>query len=343
MRVAIDAMGGDNAPGMNVRGAIEYLHSFEYKRTLKNVPDFGIERSEIILVGNEDVLKTELENLEDHYPVKIVHAGDVIGMHESPAQALRRKKDASVQVMNRLMKKNQVDAVISAGNTGAAMAASILNNGRLKGVSRPAIATIFPTECGATAILDVGANVNCRPDNLLHFGIMGSTYMKHLFGIERPRIGLLSVGEENTKGNELTLKAHTLLSNSSVNFIGNVEGRDIFKGTADVVVCDGFTGNIILKFAESIFGFLIYSFRDKAMKTFTRKIGARLVKPIFMEMRHEMSYDEYGGAPLLGINGVSIICHGNSSPTAIANAIRVAVRMVNQKINDRIKEGLGVQ
>jgi glycerol-3-phosphate acyltransferase PlsX len=269
--------------------------------------------------------------------LRVVHADEVVSMAESPGRAVRAKKNSSIVICNKLCRQGDVDAVIAAGNTGAAMAASLLYMGRLKGVSRPAIMALFPSEKNIVAILDVGANTDCKPGHLYQFAVMGSIFTSHILGYKKPRVGLLNIGEERSKGNEITTEAHTLLEGADLNFIGNVEGRDIFKGVADVVVCDGFVGNVLLKFGESIFGFITHQLRKKVSGSFPRSLGAVLLRPVFREVKKEMSPEDYGGAPLIGVDGISIICHGNSSPLAIANAIKVARQLVREDVNLLIK------
>lgn len=328
MQIAVDAMGGDQAPDIIIRGAVM-------------ATEVVGENVEILLVGDEAQVWERLSGYSYRDgSISVVHAPEVIGMNEPPAYALRKKKGSSIAVATRLQREGRVDALVSAGNTGAVMAASILELGRLEGVRRPAIASVFPSARGRCVVLDVGANAECKPIHLLQFGIMGSIYTQCVFGLDNPTVGLLNIGEESSKGNELTLEAHRLLAESTLNFIGNVEGRDIFKGTADVVVCDGFVGNIILKFAESIIDMLMTALKEKVLTDFRGKFGAFLLRPAFEEFRKELDYQEYGGAPLLGIDGVCIICHGGSSAKAIMNAIKVAERMVCSQVNKHIKSQL---
>jgi glycerol-3-phosphate acyltransferase PlsX len=248
-----------------------------------------------------------------------------------------KKEQIQAEVGMRLLKENQVDGFISGGNTGAVMTHALMTLGRLEGIHRPAIASFLPTEKGIVVVLDVGANAECKAINLYQFGVMGSVYTSHVFKKSNPRIGLLSIGEESTKGNELTLMAHKLLSEDhSLNFIGNVEGRDVLKGTCDVVVCDGFVGNIVLKFAESMDGFLTWLVKKRIRESLLFRLGAFLVKVSIRDLRRVLDYTEYGGAPLLGVNGVCIICHGQSPPKAIKNALKLAAEMVKEKINQRI-------
>jgi phosphate acyltransferase len=341
IRIAVDAMGGDHAPSVLIEGSIAALISYT--------------DIEISLVGDKAVLSKCLEQAIGSLPthstqqsseyilnerVKLIHADEIIDMSESPARAIRVKKNSSIVVANKICRSGEVEAVISAGNTGAAMASSLLYMGRLTGVSRPAIMALFPSKKNIVAILDVGANTDCKAEHLYQFGVMASIYTSHVLGYKSPRVGLLSIGEERTKGNELTINAYELMEKSELNFIGNIEGRDIFTGDVDVVVCDGFVGNVILKFGESIFGFITHLMREKVSRSVVRKTGALLLRPLFQEIRRDMSPEEYGGAPLLGVDGVSIICHGNSTPIAIKNAIRIARQLVLEKVNEQIKSEL---
>ena len=341
IRIAVDAMGGDNFPEVLIEGSLAALRLY---------PDV-----KITLVGDEKVVGDSLEQIisskeaeksgsETYRSLRdrlnIVHADEVIGMSESPAQAIRSKKNSSIVVANKLCRSKEVEAVISAGNTGAAMASSFLYMGRIAGVSRPAITALFPSKKNLVAVLDLGANTDCKPEHLYQFGVMASIHTSHVLGYSNPRVGLLSIGEERSKGNELTDRAYELFEHSDLNFIGNVEGRDIFKGDVDVVVCDGFVGNVLLKFGESIFDFVTHSLRKNIYKSIWRKIGAYLLKPAFMELKKQMSVDDYGGAPLLGVDGISIICHGNAPPVAIKNAIKVARQLVIEEMNEKIKHEL---
>ena len=331
MRIAVDAMGGDFAPAAIVHGGIDAVRFHRH--------DF-----EVVFVGDEEQIKQEIARhfFTGELPISIVHASEKIEMNESPMLALKQKKDSSIAVAMRLHREGKVDAVLSAGNTGAVMAAALLTLGHMQGVSRPAIASILPNERGKSLVIDVGANVDCKPPQLLQFGIMGSIFMSHLFELERPRVALLNIGEEDSKGNEAALGAYRLLQESPLNFIGNIEGRNILRDATDVVVCDGFVGNIILKFAESIDGVYSSNLKRKIGKKIFSQIGAFLLQPTFDGLRKIFDYQEYGGAPLLGVNGVCIICHGKSTPKAIKNAIREAERMVTGKINDHIRQQLEV-
>jgi glycerol-3-phosphate acyltransferase PlsX len=328
IKIAIDAMGGDYAPFSIVAGAVLAQRGLS-------------DKTELILVGDKTQIDAELQNLNaTDLPIKVVHSSQVIGMAEEAAESVRKKPDSSIVNALTLQKNGEADAFISAGNTGAVMAASLIILGRLQAVNRPAIGAFFPTEKGAALVLDVGANSDCKAQNLYQFGLMGSLYYANIFGNENPRVGLLSIGEEKSKGNELTIASHKLLSAADLNFAGNIEGRDILKGKADVVICDGFVGNIILKFAESIDSFLGELVRRQVRVNLLAKIGALLLQPAFKDLKKNLDYAEYGGAPLLGINGVSIICHGKSSPKAIKNAVGTAQMMVERKINRLIEARL---
>lgn len=325
MRIGLDAMGGDNAPVGIVDGAIDAL-----RRRNGSI--------ELALVGPEALLRDYLdERGYDDAGVEIVDAPETIGMHESPAQAIRRKRNSSIVRAMRLQKEGAVSAVVSAGNTGAAVASSLLQLGRLRGIDRPGIALQWPTKKGYSIILDGGANSDCTPKNLLQFAEMGVVYAEQFLGRRAPRVGLLSIGEEPSKGNELTREAHTLLEESDLDFAGNVEGRDVFEGVIDVVVTDGFTGNVLLKSTESILGFFTWLLREGVGSSIPRRIGAALMRPAFDGMKRKLDYAEYGGMPLLGVNGVTIIGHGGSSARAIENAILAAEHFVESGVNDHIR------
>jgi len=326
MKIALDAMGGDRAPVGIVDGAYEAVHE----------AGGGFD---VYLVGREDVLGEYISEKGFNSPhVHIINASEVIEMSESPATAIRRKKDSSISVAMRLHKQGEVEAVVSAGNTGAVVASSLLQLGRIPGIDRPGIAIFVPTMDGGTVLLDGGANSDCNPHNILQFAFMGSVYSETFMEKTNPKIGLLSIGEEKSKGNQLTREAYELLEKSDLNFVGNVEGRDIFAGKVDVVVTDGFVGNVILKFTESIIYYINSLIRDGVKDYPLSKLGALLMKPVFRRMKKKLDYAEYGGAPLLGINGVIIICHGGSSARAIKNALLAAHRFVSVGINEKIKE-----
>lgn len=314
MKIAIDAMGGDYAPLEIIKGTLQAAGSFP--------------QLQLILVGRQADIKTYLpEKLPAN--ISLYEAGEVIEMNEHPAGAVRKKKDSSIVVGTRLVKEQQADAIVSAGSTGAQMAAALLGLGRIKGIERPAIATVLPTLTGGKLILDVGANPDADPAHLLQYAIMGSIYAEKIMGIDRPKVALLNIGSEEGKGNELTQKAYPLLQEAQLNFGGNIEGRDVPYGKADVIVCDGFVGNVVLKTAEGLAGVIFELIKEKISATPVRKLGALAVKPGLKEIAKMMDYAEYGGAPLLGVNGISIICHGSSKQKAIFNAIRVAESCVN--------------
>ncbi|WP_227767811.1 phosphate acyltransferase PlsX [Zhaonella formicivorans] len=325
MRIALDAMGGDYAPQEIVAGAIQAAKE---------------SRLEIVLVGEEQVISRELKKYPSCANISVYHASEVIAMDEEPALALRKKKDASIVVATKLVKDGYADAVVSAGSTGAQMASSLLGLGRIKGILRPAIATVFPTLQGGKLILDVGANADCKPANLVQFARMGAIYAEKVMGIQRPKVGLLNIGSEETKGNELAQETFRLLTGEDLNFIGNIEARYIPYGEADVVVCDGFVGNTILKLAEGLAGALFTLIKQEVEKDFVRKIGGMLVRSAFKDIKKTMDYAEYGGAPLLGIEGVSIICHGSSKARAIKNAIHVAQKCIENQFVSKLREAI---
>ncbi len=319
MRIALDAMGGDYAPATNVEGAVE---------AVKKIKDISI-----ILVGQESELIKELK--KGGYPhsrISIRHASQIVGMDESPISALRRKKDSSVRVAFDLVSSGEADAVVSAGNSGVVMATALYVLGRIPGVDRPAIATIIPTLKGRFVLIDAGANVDCKPNHMVQFAIMGEAYAKHIFNIKDPKIGLLGIGEEDVKGNELTRVVFKYLKSLHKNFIGNVEGKDIFLGDVDVVVCDGFVGNIALKISEGLAEAVTKMLKREIKKRTSGKIGYLFLKNAFRSFKKKTDYSEYGGAPLLGINKPCIISHGRSTSRAIKNAIKVAVDLHHKRI-----------
>lgn len=318
MRIAVDAMGGDHAPLEIIKGALGALAEN------KNL--------HIVLVGREEEIMKNLPGEVIPERIEIVNSREVISMDEHPATAYRKKKEASITVAAKLVKEKRAEALISAGSTGAQMVASLLGIGRLKGIDRPAIGTVFPTLTGNVLLLDAGANADCKPENLFQFAQMGNIYSQRILGISNPRVGLVSIGEEEAKGNELTLQAHELLKKQTkINFIGNVEGRDILTGKADVIVCDGFVGNIILKVIEGTATTIFTFLKEEIKKSTASKAGALLMKPGFRNLKAKLDYAEIGGAPLLGIKGISIICHGSSKALAIKNAINVAVDCINNE------------
>ena len=324
IRIAVDAMGSDHSPAVEVDGAVQA--ALEY-----GIP--------IVLVGQEPRLRELLANYETPGPsLEIVHASEVVTMDDSAAAAVRRKKDSSIRVAERLMREGAVSGVVSAGNTGAVMATAKLMAGTLPVVDRPALSTVLPTQKGKPAILlDVGANVDCKAHHLEQFAIMGDIYSRTIFGIRRPRIGLLSIGEEDSKGNELTKEVFKSLKRAPINFIGNVEERDIFKGDLDVIVCDGFTGNVALKLSEGLIETFTAMLGQELQKTLSAKVGYIFAQNAFRQFKRRLDYSEYGGAPLLGIRGITIVCHGRSNANAIKNAIRVAHEFCKHNVNDVIE------
>lgn len=321
MRIALDAMGTDGAPLSEIAGAASALKDL----------DGDIE---ILLVGDQGILEPALD-AEPDVPrdrISIVHAPDRIAPGESPASAIRKKPNSSIALGIRLQKEGKADAFVSAGSTGAVMAASLVLLRPLPGVDRPAIGTLLPTAERPALMLDAGANIDCRPHHLVQFARLGTIYAQDLMGVAAPRVGLLNIGEEPEKGDELAVEAHALLRESGLNFIGNVEGRDIIRGACDVLVCDGFVGNVLLKFYESVAGLVIQLLRKEL-----RRKGTDLELD---EVFRVLDYAEYGGAPLLGVNGVSIICHGQSTPKAIRNAIGVAARAVRSRMVSHIAREL---
>ncbi|HIP38742.1 MAG TPA: phosphate acyltransferase PlsX [Desulfocapsa sulfexigens] len=328
MRIALDAMGGDHGPDEQIAGAIQALEETDLQLTL--VGDESAIRSCLDQVAPSDSIASRLQ---------IVHTSEIVEMGESPVDAIRKKKNSSVMLAFDLVKKGDAAAAVSAGNSGATMAAAVRKLGRLKNVSRPGIANAFPTLKKPVVMMDVGANVDCRPGHLFQFALMASAFSR-IFDIDSPRVGILSIGEETGKGNQLVKTTHKLLSASSLNFIGNVEGRDIFQGNVDVIVCDGFVGNVCLKVSEGLVEAATEMIRKGILGSFKAKIGYWLARPVFREFKKRVDYAEYGGAPLLGINGTGIICHGKSNAFAIKNAIIEASKIVENKVNDKIAESL---
>ncbi len=321
-------MGGDFAPHNVVAGAVEALR-------------FSRNNFRIVFVGLEDRVRDELAQYDvNGLPYDIVHASEVVGMDDVPTVAIKQKKNSSIAVGVTLHREHKVDAFVSAGNTGAVMSASTLILGRIEGVGRPTIGAFLPSEKGVCLLLDAGTNVDCRPHHLLEFAVMGTIYQSYMYQQPNPTVGLLSIGEESTKGNELTLEAYRLLSKSKLNFIGNVEGRDILRGKAHVIVCDGFVGNVVLKFAESVLGLLKVKFRDYAAKDFFRKLWVGMMYGTLKKILKDFDYQEQGGVPLLGVKGVSIIGHGGSTPKAIKNMILKAEEIVRKDINRHIQQAL---
>lgn len=322
MKIIIDAMGGDNAPYAPVKAAV---------RAAKEL------NVEIVLVGREDDIKKELEkNGFTGNTISIVHAEDVISNHEEPSKAVRSKKNASVVVAANMLKNGEGDALLSMGNTGALLASGLLIVGRIKGVLRPALGALLPSAKGPKMLIDAGANTNCKPENLVQFGIMGSIYMKNVLNIENPTVGLMSNGEEEGKGDELTKETYPLFEKTLVNFIGNIEGRDVMEGTADVITCDGFVGNVILKTVEGMGHVVSGKIKDIFKKNFFTKIGAMFVMGGLNDFRQTMDYREYGGAPLLGTKRPVIKGHGSSDAKAVFSAIVQAKKFVETNVIDEI-------
>jgi glycerol-3-phosphate acyltransferase PlsX len=329
IRVALDAMGGDRGPEVNVEGAVAAAR------------EHG---TAVVLVGLEEELHRHLRRQDaGQLPISLRHAPEVVEMGESPMAALRRKKQSSIRIGLELVKQGEADAFVSAGNTGAVMAAALVVLGPLPGVERPAIAVLMPTLTGQAVLLDVGANVDCKARHLVQFAIMGHVYARDILGLPRPRVGLLSIGEEESKGNELTRETFKELEDeASLNFIGNVEGRDVFNGNSDVIVCDGFTGNVALKISESVAETIFHLLREELGRDLRGRTGSLLLLPAFRRFKRRIDPAEYGGAPLLGVNGVCVISHGRSTGKAIKNAIRVAGECVANKVIPHIREGIAL-
>ncbi|MFO0779245.1 MAG: phosphate acyltransferase PlsX [Nitrospira sp.] len=326
MKIALDAVGGDHGPAPCVEGALQAVKECDV---------------EVILVGDEAILKQECQRQSGHDPrLSIRHASQVVEMHESPAAVARKKRDSSIWVATELVKSGEAGAVVSPGNTGASMVASFFVLGLIKGVERPAIATSLPTLSGEAIMLDVGANVDCTAQHLEQFALMGNEYGKHLLGKPNPRVGLLSIGEEDSKGNEVTKEAFKLLKSSSMNFVGNVEGRDVYSGIADIVVCDGFIGNVALKISEGVAEMIKRLLLREISGHFFGRLAYPLIAGPLANLKRKIDYAEFGGAPLLGVNGVTMICHGRSSAKAIKNAIRRAKGMAEGGVRELIQRDI---
>lgn len=323
--IAVDAMGGDNAPKAEVEGAVEAARSLGVK---------------VILVGRQEALRKELNKIDDHrgLPIEIVNASQQITMEDSAARAVRSKRDSSLRVASRLVRDGIAQGFVSAGNTGAVMATAKMVQGVLPGVERPALAGIFPTLIGKpVVVIDVGANVDCTPRMLAQFAVMGEIYSRVVLHQQKPKVGLLSIGEEEHKGNDSTRSATPLLKSLPIDFMGNVEGRDIYTGRSDVIVCDGFIGNVALKVSEGLVDMVKQMLQESLSATITRQMGALLARAAFTDFKKRVDYSEYGGAPLLGVRGICIICHGRSNANAIKNAIRVALEFSTGKVNEGIE------
>lgn len=319
-------MGGDHGPGVIVEGALAAARRWGMN---------------IILVGDADTVQAELSGHDcSGLSVSVEHASEVVGMHDSASDAVRKKKDSSIRIAFELVRNERADAVVSAGNSGATMAAGMFTLKRIPGVERPAIATVIPNRENYTLLLDAGGNVDCRAVHLQHFATMGEVYARELMGLENPRVGLLSNGEEEGKGNDLTRLTHSLLGAADFNYLGYVEGRDIFNGSVDVVVCDGFVGNVVLKVTEGLADAINQMLRSEIEKSFLAKIGYLLSRSAFKAFKKRVDYAEYGGAPLLGIQGAGMICHGGSNAKAIMNAINMAAQAVQHDVHGKLTEKL---
>ncbi len=326
MKIAVDAMGGDHGVTPAVEGSVQALKEFDV---------------ELILVGQEDCLRAELERVRCTDPrLTIHHASQTMGMHESPSHVARKKRNSSIWIATNLVKTGKAEAVVSAGNTGATMVSAFFLLGTIKGVERPAIAATLPTLRGTSILLDVGATVDCSAQQLYQFAMMGHEYARHLLNVPSPRVGLLSIGEEDHKGNEVTKEAFHLLKNSVLNFMGNVEGRDVYSGTADVIVCDGFLGNVSLKISEGLAEAMKKILMSEVMRSTVGRLSLVLLAGPLMRLKRRTDYAEFGGAPLLGVNGICMICHGRSSAKAIKNAIGRAEALAKGRLIDLIRRDI---
>jgi len=326
MRIALDAMGGDFGPPTLVAGAVMALREYHHIQKL-------------YLVGDERQIESELEKHRfNDSRIEIVHSTQVVDMSDSAWSAVRRKKDSSVSRAVDLVKRGDADAIVSAGHTGAAVAASIIKLRTLEGIDRPGIAAVLPTQFNVFVLIDAGANIDARPDHLLQYAIMGSVYSRHVLGYKNPTVGLVSLGDEDVKGTELTKEVFKMLKLSSLNFVGNIEGRHLFEDPVEVVVCDGFVGNVILKTCESISVAIFKWLKHELTRSGMRKAGAFLARHAFNTIKEKTNYEEYGGSPLLGVDGICIIAHGASTPLAIKNALRVAAESIEQQVNPHIVE-----
>lgn len=326
--IALDAMGSDRRPKPEIEGAIQAARHYDVR---------------VLLVGPEATLRHELARypVSAGLPLEIVHAPEVVSMDDNPVQAVRSKRDSSIRVGLRLVREGRAVGFVTAGNTGAAMAAAKMVLGAIPGVDRPALAAVFPTVQGTVAtLLDVGANVDCKPHNLEQFAVMGEVYFRAMFGTGQPRVGLLSIGEEASKGNDLTRESFKLLKQLPLNFVGNVEGRDLYNGHVDVIVADGFVGNVALKISEGVAALVRNTLKESLRATITRQVGYLLSRSAFADFKKRLDHTEYGGAPLLGVKGICFITHGSSNTNAIKNAIRVAAEFAEHKINEKIEKEL---
>jgi len=326
MKIVLDAMGSDKAPMVEVEGAIQAVEEFGY---------------DLILVGDETLVREELKKYKDYSSkIKIIHSPERIEMHEPAALSVRRKRHSSIVMGLELLKRDEADGFVSAGNTGAVVCAAALSLRLLPGVERPGIAVGYPTIKGVSVMMDVGANITPKPLHLLQYGIMADAYSRYILHKSNPTVGLLNVGEEESKGTDFIKESHILLSESKLNFVGNVEGREIYSGNVDIILCDGFVGNVILKVSESVVDTLVKVLKQEIKASIIATLGAALASSAFNELKRKMDYSEYGGALLLGVDGRCIISHGSSNPKAIKNAIKVAAEAKSQDINKHIVEGL---
>ncbi|EOD00557.1 phosphate acyltransferase PlsX [Caldisalinibacter kiritimatiensis] len=326
MKIVVDAMGGDHAPEVTVKGSVDA------------VKEYGVN---VVLVGKEEMIKKELEKYQlDSNKIEIVHAEEVIENEDKPVRAIRRKKDSSMVKGLKLVKEKKADAFISAGNTGALLSGGLFVVGRIKGIERAALAPVYPTSNGISLLLDAGANADCKPKYLHQFAIMGSVYAEKVLGIKRPKVGLINIGTEEGKGNELTKETYKLLKESDLNFYGNIEARELPKGKADVLVCDGFVGNTVLKLTEGLAMEIFSLLKKEITKSFFTKLGALMLKSGLKGFKKRLDYTEYGGAPLLGVKGAVIKAHGSSDAKAIKNAIRQAKVFVENEVLEKIEEDI---
>jgi glycerol-3-phosphate acyltransferase PlsX len=326
MKIVVDAMGADNSPAVEVEGAVQAIEE---------------SGAEVVLVGDEALVNEELKKYGgSRQGLSVVHAPEKIGMHEPAAISVRRKRHSSIVVGMELLKRGEADAFVSAGNTGAVVCAATLSLRLLPGIERPGIAITIPNLTGTSLIIDVGANITPKPIHMLQYGIMADAYSRYIMHKSKPTVGLLNVGEEESKGTDFVKEAYTLLSESKLNFLGNIEGRDIYAGTADIILCDGFVGNVILKVSESVIDTLVQLIKREIKASVIATVGAVLASSAFNTLKKKMDYSEYGGAPLLGVDGRCIISHGSSTAKAIKNAIRVASELVTQDVNKHIVEEL---
>lgn len=324
MVIAVDGMGGDFSPNAAVEGSVLAVNEYDI---------------DIIITGNENLIKSELGKYKyNKNKIKILNATEVISPMEHPVMAIRKKKDSSLSKALMLVKTGEADGVVSGGSTGAFMAGALFIVGRIKGIDRPALAPVMPGKNGAFMVIDCGANVDCKPKNLLQFGLMGKIYFENILNINNPKVGLINIGAEEEKGNELTKASYKLLKETNFNFIGNVEPRDIALGDVSVLVCDGFTGNTVLKMYEGVSSTIFQLLKEEIMSTFRTKLGGILLKPVFSKFKKRFDYKEYGGAPFLGVNGVCIKAHGSSDAKAFKNAIKAAINICENKIVEKIKQ-----